>query len=233
MLSIHNFSWGLGAVALGLAGYIPLYAFMRAVKDTPVGIVSPICGGSSLIAVILSAVFLHTTLTSLQWLAALVIILANMAMTFEMKGFRKFANRPHAEGIVWSFAAAFGWGCFFFLLVPFTEKLGAWNAALLVEIGVLIAALTHMQLTRTLPSFQELKRPSIILNGALIAAGTVLFTIGVRSYSVPIVQILSNSTAFAASYFGYVLLHEHLNRRERIAGSVITIGVITLAALSN
>lgn len=231
--AMNSFAWTFGALLLGLTGYAPLYAFMRAIKDTPVGIVSPIGGSSPLVAVLLSAVFLHTRLSAWQWVAALVVVTANMAMSFEIRSFRKFAAHPHATGILWSLLAAVGWGVFFFLLVPFADRLGARNAALLVEIGVLVAALIHMKFTDSLPPRRDVRRPAFIVNGILIAIGTLLFSIGVQSYSVPIIQILSNSTAFAASLFGYILFRERLGRRERIAGIVITIAVIALVALSS
>lgn len=223
--------WSFGTLLLGISGYVPLYAFMRAVKDTPIGIVSPIGGSSPLIAVLLSVLFLHTSLSAWQWMAAVIIVLANVAMSVDVQSWKRYVSHPHAEGIAWSLLAAAGWGVFFFLLVPFTEKLGAWNAALLVEVGVLFTAGMHMRISRSLPSLRDLKRPIFIMNGILVAAGTVLFSIGVQSYSIPIVQVLSNSTAFAASFFGFLLFRERLGKRERISGIVMTLAVIALVIL--
>src|SRR6185503_12296975 len=107
------------------------------------------------------------------------------------------------------------WGLFYFFLVPSTRVLGPWLSALLVEIGVALAAGLHILLTSKKVTVKALLSPSIILNGILTCLGTVAFTVGVKYYNVGIVAALANSTALISTLMGAYLFKEHLRAKEK------------------
>src|SRR5579872_2953628 len=74
---------------LGVAGYLPVLAFTKGVKNSPVGIVAPIAGTSPLITVVLSFLFLGVAIRPLQWLAIFLVVVANVVVSIDLKNWRQ------------------------------------------------------------------------------------------------------------------------------------------------
>jgi drug/metabolite transporter (DMT)-like permease len=232
--SFHYFShWtvALAAVGLGIVGYLPVLAFTHGIKETPLGIMAPIAGTSPLITVILSFVFLSVFLKPAQWVAIVLVVAANIAISVDLRNWRQSNFLHKSSGIPFALAAALGWGLFYFFLVPVSKTIGPWLAALLVEVGVTIAAGLHVKLSGQKTSLRKALQPQIIWNGVLICLGTVVFTVGVRYYNVGIVAALSNSTALVSTILGVCLFHERIHAKERIAAAVMIIGIAALTLL--
>lgn len=230
----HNFAdWPiiLAALGLGIAGYLPLVAFTHAIKESPIGIIAPIAGTSPLITVILSFIFLNVVLDPAQWIAIVLIILASIAVSIDLKNWRQSNFLKVSSGIPFAAAAAFGWGIFFFLLVLVTRRISPLLAAFIVEVGVTVAAGIHLKLTSQTVTISDALKPALIKNGILICIGTLAFTIGVRYFNVGIVAALSNSTAIVSSLLGVYLFKERLKSSERIATGVMITSVAALSLL--
>ncbi len=220
------------ALALGIAGYLPVLAFTHGLRRSPVGIMAPIAGTSSLVTILLAFIFLQVSLQPLQWLAIALVIGANIALSVDVKNWRQSRLLHAASGIPYAALAALGWGLFLFLLVPLSKSLGPWLAALLVELGVTLAAGLHIALRKQSVLFADALRPAVVVNGLLLAAGTVAYTVGVTYFNIPIVAALSNATALVATICGIVLFHEKLHAKERIASVVMIAGIAALPLFS-
>lgn len=232
--SIGNLShiWAvLGALGLGMAGYLPVLAFTKGVKESPLGVVAPIAGTAALITVVLSVMFLGVQISAVQWIAIGLVIVANITISVDVKNWRSSKVFRKGSGVPYALAASLGWGLFFFLLVPLTDALGPWLAALLTELGVVIAAGLHIRLKKMPVRIRDAFVPSVASNGLLICAGILAFTVGVRYFSVPIVATLSNSTALVSTVLGVTLFHEHLSKSDRIAGAIMIAGIAALTFL--
>ncbi len=222
--------WGtaLLAIGLGMAGYLPVLAYTHGIKESPLGIISPIAGTSPLITVVLSVIFLGVVLHPGQWLAVIMVIAANVAISVDVKNLRQSNFLRVSSGIRFAIAATLGWGTFYFSLVPITKIIGPWLAALLVEIGVTTAAGLHLKLSSQNVKLAIALQARVIANGVLICLGTLAFTLGVKYFNVGIVAALSNSTALVATLLGVYLFHERLHVKERIAAAVMIGGVFAL-----
>lgn len=225
----HNWQAVVATLLLGVVGYIPVLAFTHGIKESPIGVVAPIAGTSPLITVFLSFLFLGVSLHGLQWLAILAIIVANIAVSINLKNWRQSALLKRSSGIPFALIAALGWGVFFFLLVPISRTLGPWLAAFLIELGVTGAAGLHVAIAKKKVRMKHGMRPAIIANGLLICIGTLCYTVGVRYFNIGIVVALSNSTAVMASILGMYLFHEHLHFKERVASIIMILGIIVIS----
>lgn len=219
----------LEALALGLAGYIPVLAFMHAIRTSPLGMVAPVSGSAPLITVALSVGFLNVTLHKLQWLAIVIIIVANVIVSVDIRNWRQSRLLHKASGIPFALVAAIGWGLFYFFLIPITRVLGPWLASLLVEVGVTVAAGYHIKSTAKKSTFSDAWRPDILFNAVLTCAGTLAFAFGVKHYNVGIVAALSNSTALVTTLLGVLLYQERLHLKERLSALAMIASVAILS----
>jgi drug/metabolite transporter (DMT)-like permease len=215
-------------LGLGIVGYLPVLAFTHGLKISRIGIIAPISGTSPFITVLLSSIILHSNIHPIQWLAIVVVIGANIVMSVELKNWRNSNMLQLSSGIPYALMATIGWGYFYFFLVYSTNWLGPWLSAFLVEAGVTLAAGMHLLLTNKRIPYREIVSRSIISNSLLLCLGTVAFTIGVRYFNVGIVAALSNSTAIVSAVVATYLFHEHLTKKEKLATSVMIVGIVTL-----
>ena len=223
-----NYTEILITLGLGIAGYLPVLAFTHGLKISRIGIVAPIAGTSPFITVLLSSMILRTNIHPLQWVAVVVVIGANIVMSVDLKNWRNSNALQLSSGIPYALMATIGWGCFYFFLVYSTTWLGSWLSAFLVEAGVTIAAGAHLLLTAKRVPYGKIISRSIISNSIFICLGTVAFTVGVRYFNVGIVAALSNSTAIVSAIIATYLFHEHLTRKEKLAASVMIVGIVVL-----
>lgn len=218
----------LATLALGIAGYLPILAFLHAIKESPLGVVAPIAGTAPLVTLLLSFLFLDVLLSPGQWLAIIAVVLASVGLSLDRKNWRQSKLLNVSSGIPYAIAAAVGWGLFYFFLVRSTEALGPWVAALVAEIGVTIAAGLHIWQKNMKFSFDDIRLPSMIWTGGLIALGTIAFTVGVNHLNVGIVAALSNSTALVSTLVGVYFFREKLRTKERV---VAVVTILCIAAL--
>lgn len=225
----HDTRHVLLALLLGIGGYIPVLAFMQGLRVSKVGIVAPIGATSALLTVVLAFLVLHTPLGAIQWAAIVMVIAANVAVSVNPKDLRSSNIMQLESGILFALIAAAGWGLFYFFLIYPTRVLGPWVSAFLVELGVTIAAGLHILVTRQKLEHRDILKVPMSGSGICIVIGTVAYTIGVFSYNVGIVAVLSNSTALASALLAAYFFKEKLTRFEKIIAGIMILGVILVS----
>lgn len=218
------------AILLGVAGYVPVLAFTHSIKASPLGVVAPIAGTSPLVTLMLSVPLLHVSLHRVQWAALLVVILANILVSLDLRNWRQSRLLHKSSGIPFALLASLGWGIFYFGLVPIAKTLGPWLSALLVEIGVTTAAGVHNKIKGQHLHIRDALQAPVIINSVLICSGTLAFTLGVKYFNVGIVAALSNSTALIATILGVYLFKEKLHNKEKIA-AILMVAAIAVVSL--
>lgn len=226
---LANWKAALAAVGIGVFGYLPPLAFSHGIKLSRISIVTPIASTAPLITVILSTVFLHTKLHGLQWWGIGVVVLANVLASVNFRSLRDSNILKMASGVPYALVASVGWGVVAFLLVYATRWLGPWIASLLLEVGVVLAAAVHVWLRREPFVPKEATRKDVMVNGALIALGTLSFTIGLRSFNVGLVATLGNSNAVVSIIAATLWHHEHLTRAEKYVAGLMVFGVVLVS----
>ena len=226
---LANWRAALAALGIGIFGYIPPLAFSQGIKVSRISIITPIASTAPLITVILSAVFLHARLHGGQWWGIGVIVLANVLASVNFRSLRDSNILKLASGVPYALTAALGWGVVFFLIIYPTRSIGPWLTSLLMEIGVVLAASVHVWLRREPFAVHEATRKDVLFNAALIAVGTLGFTIGVRSFNIGLVATLSNSNAVVSIIAATLWHHEHLTRAEKILAGLMIFGVVLVS----
>jgi len=219
----------LSAFGLGLAGYLPVLAFTHGIKESPLGIIAPIAGSAPLITVILSFLFIGLVLHPAQWIAIILIIVANIAVSVDVRNWRQSNFLKLSSGIPFALIAAFGWGVYSFVLIPISQQLGPWQSALLTELGVTVAAGLHIKLSAKKFNMQYITNKKVIVNALLVFVGVVSFTVGVSNFNVGIVAALSGSTALVSMLIGMHHFNEKLKLKDRISALAM---IFSIAALS-
>lgn len=225
----NNLPQVLFALSLGIAGYMPVLAFMHGLRVSRVGIVAPIGATSALFTVVLAFAVLHTSLHALQWLAIVLVIAANVAISVNPRDLRNSNVMQLESGVLYALIAALGWGLFYFLLVYPTRTIGPWASALLVELGVTIAAGLHLYLSKQKFVYKDALSFTVMGSGISIVAATAAYTIGVYSYNVGIVAALSNSTALVSTLLAAYFFKEKLNLFEKTVAAAMVLGVILVS----
>ncbi len=226
-----NLDYVIFAVLLGVAGYLPVLAFTHGIKISRLGVVAPIASTAPLFAVVMAQIFLNSPINTAQWLAILLIIFANIYISFDIRNWRDSNALKTSSGIPYALVAAVGWGLWSFLIFYPTRSLGPYLAAFLAELGVTIAAGFHVLHKSRHVNLAPVLDRSLVANAALVCLGSLALTVGVSKASVAIVVTLSNSPAIISTLIGTYRFHEHLNLKEKIAGSLIIIGVVVLSAV--
>lgn len=229
--SLHNIKdvhYVLFALALGLAGYLPLLAFTHGLKVSRVGIVSPIAGCSPLVTVILAFAILGTPIKSIQWLAIVLVILANVGASINLKNFKDSNIAKLTSGVPVALMAALGWGLFFFAIIYPTKAIGPWLTSFLAELGVTVAAAIHLLVSKQKVPLRQALSLKIMGNGLCIVVGIIAFTYGVSRYNIGIVASLSNSVALLSALLAAYFFKERLNRNEMIAAAAMITGVVLI-----
>ncbi len=216
-------------IGLGGFGYLPVLAFIKAMKSGRMGIVSPISGSSPLITVILAALLMDARIVPLAWLGIVAVIAGNIILC--AGPVKQIGNE-----VIYAAIAAFGWGIFGYLLIPAAQSIGPLDASSLVEAGVSLAAWLHLlgsdwrknkKYLYCLP--RSCADKGVIGTAALISIGTGFYTIGVTKFNIGIVAALSNSTALVTVLIG-ILCYKEPKRLKEILGALVVIGGVAVIA---
>ncbi len=226
---LANWRAAFAAFAIGLLGYLAPLAFTHGIKISRISIVAPIAGTAPFITVLLSALLLGTHVGSLQWLGILIILAANIAVSLNFRSLRDSNVLKLASGVPYALTAAILWGVVFFLIIYPTRSLGPWLSALLLEIGVVAAAMVHVWSQRDGFALKHVFSRRLLINALLIATGTLGYTIGVHSFNIGIVATLGNSTAIISIIAATIVHHERLTRNEMLLAAFMVLGVVIVS----
>lgn len=228
LLQQTNLKYVSLTLLLGALGYLPVLAFTLGVRASRVAIVVPIAGCSSLITVLVSCLFIGTTVHTLQWLAIALIVAGNIITSLNFKSLRESNLVTLASGVPYALAAAFGWGLFYFALIYPSKTIGPWATAFLTELGVTLAAGLHCIVGRTTIDSKQIYQPTVLLSAVSLAVGTAAYTFGVAHYNVSIVAALSTSMALLSAVLAIFFYKEKVTRSELIAAVAMVGGVVLL-----
>ena len=224
--AVQNWQMFLLGVLAGAVGFLPLLSFFKALERSPIGIVEPIVSTAPVVSVVLSLVFLHTSISLLQWVAIGIIVIANVLISLSLNN---SDNKNWRAGIPYALFTMVGWGVYFFLLIPISKALGPWVTPLATEGGVLISSLLFLLVTKQLPKIHQITDLRIVVPAACIFIATVAYALA-STFALPgIFSSLSQSSGIIAIIAGAFIFHEKLGQRQRILTGVMIVGVLLLS----
>jgi drug/metabolite transporter (DMT)-like permease len=179
----------------------------------------------------MSFLFLGIVLHASQWVAVILIIVANIAVSVDVRNWRQSSLLKLSSGIPFALIAACGWGLYAFFLIPISQQIGPWLAALITELGVTTAAGLHIMFSAKKIKMNQLLNPKVVVNALLLFLGIVSFTVGAKYLNVGIVAALSGSTALVSMLIGLRFFKERLKLKDRISAIIMILSVAALAVL--
>lgn len=222
----HDWLMFLLGIVAGMLGYLPLAAFFKAIEKSPIGLVAPITGAAPFVSLLLSLVLLNTTITALQWVAIIMILIANVLISLSV---RDSHNKNWLSGLPYAFVAMAGWGVYFFFLIPISRSLGPWLTPLATEGGVLIASLLALVFTKQFPKTSALGDRRALLPALCIFVGTATYALASTTALPGIFSPLAQSSGIVTVVVGALLLKERLGWKQRAITAVMLVGVILLS----
>ncbi len=219
-----------GAFALGLFGYLPVAFYYRGLRSGRVGVVSAISKAGVLVTVALSMIFLGETLVAVQWCAVLIVVLGLALLSVSASADGDAAGTP-GGGVLDAFAAAGLWGIVFFALKLPAEGMNPLLCMMVIECGVLCAALIHLRITslRLVP----LSRRGLLSTATAAAGGSIgewSYLIAVTCYPVSHASVISFSSPLVAAGLSRIILGERIALKQVLCIALVIASLIVLVA---
>jgi len=207
-----------------LTGSATIIFFFKAIKES--GISLPIAIGKNyfLVTAAISMVFFGETLSLIQGIAMLFIIMSIIVLSFDSK-----EKMSLSKGTVYSLLTLIGWGAYFALIKPVVLELNPFNASMFLESTIFFMILIYSLATKKELKLKENKANAF----ALIAS--VLLVIGSISYNYSITLVGASLTAVAVaptpiitSVMARIFLKEKLPLKKYLAVIVSVAGIALL-----
>lgn len=218
---------------IGIAGYLGLYFFAKAIKIGMTAIVVPVSGSNTLVTVLVS---IFTLEAKLNWISTLGIFITLLGMTMLKVNWKN--GRPQlilakGSGLTYAYLAALFWGVSFaytYYAVTFT---GPALFTLILELVILVLSGIHaiFEDGTLSPSKGSLKRiwPILGLIGILGATGSIFNTIALDRASINTVTGIVTLAPAISVIFGQTYYGERLTLQQKLAVGFILSGVFLIS----
>ena len=215
-------------ILLGILGTCAVLSFFAAIKIGKVSIVSPIAHASTVITVLLAAIFYHEQLTHFQGFAVLLIILGTIIASFRWKDLKNLKLHEVTKGVPFAVITFFLWGVVFFLM-----KIPIKLSGILVP-SILLDGFIFLILASAVP-WKGLRKPTkkeiwlIILVGFLSAIGTLTFNYAYTLELISLIAPIVYSSPFITVILAHIYLKEVMEMHQYVGVIGIIVGVVLLA----
>lgn len=221
----------LFAAALSLLGYVPLYFFYKGLSVGKIGIVSPVANSWTVFVVLFGLLFLGEALTWLQLLFIGLIAVGVFFISARLDDFRRHGVRFSA-GLGYALLACLFWGVVMVIYKVNVGLVGAFFAALLVEVAAVVMSFAHLRL-----SGGRLVLPArglwlqLLLVAFFGVAATLGFTLGVSVAPVAIIAPIAAASPLVSALYASVVFKERLSVQQWLSAVVVVLGLVGLSAL--
>lgn len=221
----------IAALAIGIYGYIPVYFFYKAIRTGKVGVVLAIANCSVVISILLAVIFLGETISPIQAIAIIVILIGLATLSINPKEFKQHDKKTNKAAIYASITAV-GWGILWVIYKWPLAYIDPYTTSLFAEIGVLIAAITIYSMNSGKLVHEKTKDnlKLTFISGIFVVIGSITYLIGINLADISLIA----PAAATAPIFGAIASHtinkEVLTKKE-LAGIVITVAGLILISL--
>jgi transporter family protein len=220
------------AFVISFLGFIPLVTFYEALKRGKIGIISPIANSSVIFTILFSTLFFKESLSSLQILSIVLIIIGIILSSLNLKDIKDSNLFKVSSGVPHALVTCFLWGLVFFLFKIPVMALGPILSAFLNEFGILIFSGINLAISKISFSIPEKKILRYIFLVAIFGViGTVFFNLGIakENSSLSIVAAITFASPLVATLYGKFVYKEKLNFQQWFAIILILIGIISIS----
>lgn len=217
------------AAMISFIAYIPLFFFYQALKLGKVGIITPIANSSVIFTIILSIIFFKESLSLMQVLAIILIILGIILISINLTDFAGSHLFQLSSGIPFALITSILWGLTFFLLKIPVGPLGPYLSSLILQFGITIFSGIH--LLKTHDGFAIKERgvwPYLFAIAIADTVGILFFYLGISLYDVSIISALTFSSPWVAVLLGRIIYKEKLAINQYLAIALTIFGLVLI-----
>lgn len=209
---------------------IGLITFFKAMEIGNVSIASPIAANWVIVTVIMSLIFLKESLTFLQSISLIILMLGIFLLSIVWKDFKKAIKSGISVGVKESLITMFCWGIGFFLLKFVVDAWGTIFPIIFFRgIGFIMAytiiAKNKLNINIT---------PKIVILFLTLAAlfdivGLITYSTGIQTEYVSIVSPIAAAAPLITIILAYIFIKERMILNQKIGALLILTGLILIS----
>jgi drug/metabolite transporter (DMT)-like permease len=227
-----NVEWYLIAFSIGLAGYFPLFFFIKAITTGKAGVVVPIVDLATVVALVCTYIFFGQTVSNVGLFFVVMILLGVVLLSIKVRDFKQSKIFDLRSGVFYAIVAAVLWGSSYFLWSLPTSVIGPFVTSIILEIGTCTASLITILLIKQ-EKFVGTIPKNIWLVGALVGfcgfLGTFGINLSISQVGAPITFAVLGARPAVSALVSYFYFKESLNLKQIFAMLIIMIGVAGVA----
>ncbi|MDO8642673.1 MAG: EamA family transporter [Candidatus Woesearchaeota archaeon] len=220
----------LFTVALGIAGFVPVYFYLSAVKKGNLSIVAPIAKSAVIITVLLSLLFLNERLNLIQAVLICVIILGVLLLSMNIRSLFTLRWKETHAGVLPALVAALLWGVAFFVWKFPVQAYGPLFCAFVTETGVAVGALPFLK-KEDIPALRKMnwKLFGIVFACAMTTLlGTIGYMKAISMAPLSLVMPIVTATPVVSTLIAVTYFKERLSAVQWLGGILVVSGIALL-----
>jgi len=234
---ILDWKWIAICVFITILSYGGFIAFMYSLQYGKPGLVVPIASGRIVLMSVIGFVFLSESFSYLKFVMVSIIFLGVVLASVDFKEIKNSDVFKWQSGVPLAILAALGWG----LTMPFFKlpsmELGALFAAFVIELTILLAAVTHglfLERRNYIKNWKiEIDRSlskRMIAVSALVGISTgvasLFLNLAFMTGYISIASAVGGAGGLVTVILGAVLFKEKLTVQQYFASALIFIGIL-------
>lgn len=227
-----NITWYFIAFLIGLAGYFPLYFFIKAITVGKAGVVVPIVDLATVVALVCTYVFFGEKVSDVGLVFASMILLGVVLLSIKIRDFKKSKIFDLNSGVLYAIVAATLWGASYFLWSLPTSAIGPFVTSIVLEIGTCSAALITILFIKREKFIGTIPK-NIWLTGVVVGfcgfIGTFGVNLSISKVGAPITFAILGARPAVSALVSYFYFKESLNLKQIFSMLLIMVGVAGVA----
>lgn len=227
-----NLKWYVITFLIGLAGYFPLYFFIKAITTGKAGVVVPIVDLATVVALVCTYIFFGETVSNVGLIFVVMILLGVVLLSVKIRDFKNSNIFDLKSGVFYAIVAATLWGASYFLWSLPTAAIGPFVTSIVLEMGTCAAALITILVIKQEKFIGTIPK-NIWLVGMLIGfcgfMGTFGVNLSISKVGAPLTFAVLGARPAVSALVGYFYFKESLNLKQIFAMLLIMVGVAGVA----
>ncbi|MCX6707257.1 MAG: EamA family transporter [Candidatus Woesearchaeota archaeon] len=214
-------------IAAIIIGALAIYLFFKSIDQGKVSLSTPIAQSSVILTVVLSFIFYGETLSGMQLIAIILLIIGVILVSFKYSEIVKLNFSRTIPGARLALLTLVGWGIYFFLIKPIVIALGPLLSVWYLETGMSILIAIPLL-------FKGIKNPGKtmiypLFSGTFVALGSLSFNLGIEKMAVSLFYPIVNSSVFITAICSRIFLREKIDINQKIAIFLIILGLVLIS----
>lgn len=207
-------------------------SFYKALEVGKVSLASPIASSFAMWTVLLSLIFLHEKLTSIQAIAVVLVLCGTFLVSSNLKLLKKDLTKAFSDkGVLLAFLASIFWGVSFTIYSPILREYGWLPSVISLRVSVLIGTILFALIFRQKITFKPNKRSVryLFIMSFTDVVAYFGYSIGLEHGYTAVVSPVAAAFPFVTVLLARIILKEKIVLNQFLGIVAIIGGVILLS----